>query len=117
MKDTMEDNNKLIETLLEKTGEYSKTSFELIKLKITDRITDVVSSLLPTAVIFFFIASCILFCSLGLSFWLGDILGKISYGLFAVAAAYGFIALFIRFVIYKWLKRIVGDSIIKRIFN
>jgi hypothetical protein len=117
MSDAMEDNNKLIETLLERTAEYTKTSFELIKLKITDRISDVVSSLIPSSVVFIFIASCMLFCSLGLSFWLGEILGKIAYGFFAVAAFYGFIAIFIRFVIYKWLKKIVGDYIIKKIFN
>jgi hypothetical protein len=117
MNDAMEDNNKLIETLLERTADYGKTSFELIKLKFTDRISDVVSSLIPSSILIIIIALCLLFCSFGMSFWLGEILGKISYGFFAVAAVYGFIAIFIRFVIYKWLKRIVGDSIIKRIFN
>ena len=33
----MEDNAKLIESILERTAEYGKTTFELVKLKALDK--------------------------------------------------------------------------------
>ena len=72
----MEDNAKLIESLLERAAEYGKTSFELVKLKALDKTSDVVSSFIPHSVVFVLIASFMLFLNLGLAFWLGEILGK-----------------------------------------
>jgi hypothetical protein len=113
----MEDSEKLIETLLERTADYTKTSFELIKLKTADKILEVVSSLVPSSVICIMIAFVLLFFSLGMSFWLGEVLGKTSYGFFLVAALYGFISIVVRFLLYNWLKKLVGNYIIKKIFN
>jgi hypothetical protein len=48
----MEENKKLIESLLEKATEYGKTSFELVKLKALDKTSDVVSSFIPHSVVF-----------------------------------------------------------------
>jgi len=113
----MEDKTKFIEVLLERTADYAKASFDLIKLKASDKITDVVSSMVPSSVVCLFIGTFLLFCSIGLSFWLGEFLGKTSYGFFVVAALYGFIAIVIRFLLYKWLKKLVGNYIVKKIFN
>ncbi|MGB8491641.1 MAG: hypothetical protein WCE64_11350 [Bacteroidales bacterium] len=76
----MEDNAKLIESLFERATDYSKTSFELIKLKALDKTSEAVSSLIPHSVVFVIFAVFILFLNLGLAFWLGEILGKTFYG-------------------------------------
>jgi hypothetical protein len=76
----MEENTKLIESLLEKATDYGKTSFELVKLRALDKTSDVVSSFVPNAVVFVLAASFFLFLNLGLSFWLGEILGEACYG-------------------------------------
>lgn len=89
MKD-MEDSANLLETLLERVTEYGKTSIELVKLKTLDKTTDIVSSLVPVSVVILLIASFMLFLNLGLAFWLGEVLGKIFYGFFVVAAFYLF---------------------------
>ncbi len=52
MKEVMEDNTRLLESLLERASEYVKTSLELVKLKALDKTTDVVSSLVPHSVVF-----------------------------------------------------------------
>jgi len=109
----MEDNTKLIEPLLEKAAEYGKTSYELLKLKALDKTSDVVSSFIPHSVVFVLIVSFLLFFNLGLSFWLGEILGKIYYGFFVVAAFYGVIGIVLHFFMHKRIKKIICNYIIK----
>jgi hypothetical protein len=110
----MEDNTKSIESLFEKATEYGKVSYELVKLKTLDKTSDVASSLIPHSVVFVLIASFLLFLNLGLSYWLGEILGKIYFGFFVVAAFYGIIGIVLHFFMHKRLKRIVGNYIIKQ---
>jgi len=115
--EAMEDNAKLIESLLERAAEYGKTSYELVKLKALDKTSDVVSSIIPNAVVFVLIASFMLFFNLGLAFWLGEILGNICFGFFVVAAFYGITAIVFHFFMHKWLKKFVCNYIIKQVLN
>jgi hypothetical protein len=113
MKD-MEDSTNLLETLLERATEYGKTSIELVKLKTLDKTTDIVSSLVPASVVILLLASFLLFLNLGLALWLGEILGKTFYGFFVVAAFYIFTGIIVHFFLRKWIKRIVGNFLVKR---
>ena len=113
----MEDNAKLLESLLERATEYGKTSFELVKLKTLDKTTDVVSSMVPHSVVFILFASFMLFLNLGLALWLGDILGKTFYGFFAVAAFYILAGIVIHFFMHKWIKKLVGNYFIKHVLK
>lgn len=113
----MEENGKLLESLLEKASEYGKTSLELAKLKALDKTTDVVSSLIPHSVVILLLASFMLFLNLGLALWLGDILGKAFYGFFVVAAFYFLAGIFIHFFMHNWIKKLVGNSFIKHILK
>ncbi|MFA6200323.1 MAG: phage holin family protein [Bacteroidales bacterium] len=111
----MEENMKSIESLLESTAEYGKTSYELIKLKLMDKVSDVLSSFVPLFVISILLASFLLFLNFGVALWIGEICGKIYYGFFAVGAFYGLIALIFYLFMNKWLKRIFYDYIVRKI--
>jgi len=113
----MEDNVKMIESLLERATEYGKTSYELVKLRTLDKVSDVVSSFVPNAITFIMILTFLLFFNLGLAFWLGGILGKTFYGFIAVAVFYGIAALVLYLFMHKWLKRIICNSIIKKVLK
>jgi len=113
----MEDTAKLIESLLDKATEYGKTSFELVKLKAVDKASDAVSSFVPYMIAIVFIASFMLFLSFGLAIWLGEILGEMYYGFLLVAAFYGVTGIFIHLVMYKWIKRRVGDRFVEQILK
>jgi fatty acid desaturase len=117
MMEHMEDNTKLLESLLERASEYGKASFELIKLKTLDKTTDVVSSLVPQSVVIALIASFMLFLNLGLALWLGDILGKPFWGFFVVAAFYILAGIVVHFFMHNWIKKLVGNYIIKRVLK
>jgi hypothetical protein len=113
----MEENANLLETLLERASEYGKTSIELTRLKALDKTTEIVSSIIPLSVVILLVASSLLFLNLGLAFWLGEVLGKIYYGFFIVAAFYVLAGIFIHFFLHKWIKRLVGDYFIKRVLK
>jgi hypothetical protein len=113
----MEENARLIESLLEKATEYAKTSFELVKLKALDKTSDVVSSLIPHSVVVSLIASFLLFLNLGIAFWLGEILGKTFYGFFVVAAFYVVAGIVIHFFMHKWIKKLVRNYFIKQVLK
>lgn len=113
----MEDHTRPIESLLESAAEYGKTSYKLAKLKALDKTSDVVSSLLSHYVVIVIILAFLLFLNLGLAIWLGEILGKIYFGFFAVAVFWGMTGILAHFILHKWLKRIAGDHFIKRLLK
>jgi hypothetical protein len=113
----MEENVKLVESLLEKAEDYGKTSYEVIKLKVIDKTSDVISSFVPHSIVFVLVASFLLFLNLGLAFWLGEILGKTYFGFFIVTAFYGIVGIVMHFFMHKWLKKLIWNSIIKLLLN
>jgi hypothetical protein len=113
----MDDNTNLIESLFERATDYGKSSYELVKLKTLDKTSDVVSSFIPNVVFYLILGSFFLFLNLGLAFWLGEILGKIYYGFFVVAGFYCLIAIIIHFFMHNWIKKVLGNYIIKRMLK
>jgi hypothetical protein len=102
----------LFSTLLDSVEEYGRTSYKLFTLKTLDKASDLASAVISriTAVI-----ACMTFlfmASLGVAFWLGDVMGRIWYGFFAVAAFYGLVGLVVYFFMHKGLKRIFANMII-----
>jgi len=113
----MEESTKLIESLLERATEYGKTSYELAKLKVLDKTSDVVSSFIPYFFVFVLFVSFMLFISLGTAFWLNEFFCKTYFGFFMVSAFYGIIGIVIYFFMQKWLKKIIRNFIIKQVLK
>ena len=113
----MEDKAGLLETLFERAEEYSKTSLELLKLKVLDRTSQIASMCMARAVVCIALALFILMVSIGVAFWLGDILGKIWYGFFIVAGFYGIAAFVLYFFLGRWLRKIYGNFIIRQVLK
>ena len=113
----MEDNIHTIESLLGQAIQYGKTSIELIKLQAVDKTSDSVSSLVPFSVIVITLGCILFFVNVGAAFWLGEVLGKIYFGFFAVAGFYVIVAFILRVFMYKWIKRIFYDYMIKQLLK
>jgi hypothetical protein len=113
----MEENSNLLETLLERASEYGKTSIDLAKLKALDKTTEIVSSVIPLSVVILLVVTSLLFLNLGLAFWLGEVLGKTYYGFLIVAVFYVIAGILIHFFLRKWIKRLVGDYLVKRLLK
>ena len=117
MTNAMEDNPKIIEELLGKVTEYGKTEIQLAKLKVLDKTSDAVSTAVPHLVVIVLALIFLLFVNLGIAFWLGGILGNIYYGFFAVSGFYGIAALILHFFMHKWLKKHVGNYIVRNVLK
>ena len=72
----MEEKNNLLRSLLDVATDYGETSIELVRLKVLDKTTDIVSSLVPLSIVIVFFLSFLLFVNLGIAFWLGETSGK-----------------------------------------
>ncbi len=113
----MEEKTNIIERLLERATEYGKSSFELAKLKALDKTSDVISTLMANSVVLVIISSFMLFLNLGFAFWLGEILGKIYYGFFVIAAFYGISGILIYFFMHDWIKQCFSNNFIKQMLK
>jgi len=113
----MEEKAKLLGSLVDRATDFGKTTYELIRLKAIDKTSEVVSSVVPHSVVLILFASFMLFLNLGLAFWLGEILGKLYYGFFVVAAFYILTGIIIHFFMHKWLKRIICNYVIRQLLN
>ena len=113
----MEDKAKLLESLLNSATDYGITTYELIKLKALDKTADVVSSVVPHSVVLILLSSFMLFLNLGIALWLGEILGKLFYGFLIIAGFYLLLGLIIYFLMYKWLKKLVCNYVIKQMLK
>jgi hypothetical protein len=92
----METIRTVIETLYERTEEYSKTSLELAKLK----------SLLFVLVL-----------NIGMALWMGELLGKSYYGFFIVAGFYLIAGFIFHFFLHNWIKKPVSKLIITQVLQ
>ena len=110
----MQDQAKMIETLLEDATEYGKTSLEIVKLKAVDKSSEVISSLVFQTILFVLAISFIVFVNLGLAIWIGKLLGQLYLGFFVMAAFYLIAGLIYYSFFQKEIKKQVSEYIIKQ---
>ena len=113
----MDNNVKLIESLIESTIKYGLAEVELVKLKTLDKLTDVVSGFIPHIVVFIILVLFLIFFNFGLAFWLGNLIGNNFYGFFAIAAFYAIGGIGFHFFMHKRMKRKISDYLVKQLFK
>ena len=106
-----------IEKLIERVEDYGKTTAELIKYKVVDKTSDIVSSLASKLIIFAVVALFAFIINIGLSIWIGEMLGKIYYGFFVVAGIYLLVILIIYASHEKLIKIPTKNSIISQMLK
>ncbi len=110
----MEDNAKLVASLLEKATDYGKTTFELSKLKLLETTTIVVPSLASKLIVTIMFTLFTLILNIGIALFLGELLGKSYYGFFIVAGFYLIMGIITFFFLHKWIKKPLSELIIKQ---
>ena len=113
----MDNQEFFFDPFLEKARTYGKTSIELYKLKAIEKTSDVASTLFSRMLAFSALGLFMLMISLGVAFWLGEVLGKVNYGFLCVGGFYGAVGLVLYFILHKWMKERASDAIIKKILN
>ena len=113
----MTDNATPVESLIERAENYGKTTFELFKLQAIDKSADVVSSLISRMVVITSVALSVLILNIGISLWLGKLLGDSFYGFYVVGGAYAFIALLLHVLRHSWVKNPISNLIINQLLK
>ncbi|OCB75303.1 hypothetical protein B0A79_16840 [Flavobacterium piscis] len=103
--------------LYEKAENYTKTSLELIKLKTVAAVADVLSTLTSRIAVGAVVAFFTLFLNIGISLWLGKVLGEYYYGFFIVALFYLIVAILMHTLQHKIIKTPIGNMIISSILK
>ena len=113
----MQDQAKMIETLLEDATEYGKTSLEIVKLKAVDKSSEVISSIVFQTILYVLVISFIVFVNLGLAIWIGKLLAQLYMGFFVMAAFYLVAGLIYYFFFQEKIKKQVSEYIIKQMLK
>jgi hypothetical protein len=110
----MESPTEMLVSLFERIEIYVRTTFELSKLKLLHTTTIIVTALIARMSVIIMFALFALIMNIGVALFLGELLGKLYYGFFIVAAFYLLAALILHFFMYKWIKKPISDLIIKQ---
>lgn len=106
-----------IETLFERAEDYTRTSAELVKLNAIDKSADVLSSLLSRLTVAIFAVMFVLLLNIGLSIWIGELLGKPYLGFFIVSSAYLAISIILYSFKDQWIKIPISNFIITKLLK
>ena len=112
----MDSQTNLIEPLLEKAETYSKTSFELLRLKALAKTADVTSTLFSRSLFILLVSFFAFTINIAVALWLGDVLGKNYYGFLIVAGFYA-LASIILLIVHPSIKTRVNNTIIRQLFD
>ncbi len=106
-----------IETLFETVKEYGQTHIDLVKLKVADRATDIISSLISNFLVLLALSMFMVILNIGIALLLGELLGKTYYGFFVLAVFYLIIGLIFNKMKSKWFQEPLGDMLVKKMFK
>lgn len=110
----METPVSIVETLFEKVETYGKLTFEATKLKSVETAATVATSLLTKMGVIVMISLFVIVLNIGIALLLGELLGKIYYGFFIVAAFYLLAGVVLHYFLHDWIKAPVSNFIIKQ---
>ena len=113
----MENETSFFEPLIKKAEAYGITTYQLFQLKASEKVVEVLSTVISRGTAMLILLTFVVFISIGISLWLGDLLGKTYYGFFGVAGFYAVIFCGLYFFFHKWTKKTVGNFIVKQMFN
>ena len=113
----MENNATTIEMLFEKAENYTKTTVELARLNVVDKTADVVSSLISRIAVSIVFAMFAFLVNIGLSLWIGELVGKIYYGFFIVSSFYLLIAIILYIFKDQWIKMPISNFMIVKMLK
>ena len=112
----MEDKSK-IEQIYERVEQYVSTSVELYKLKALQKVAETATSILTSVMLAIFGLLFLLFVSIGLAIYLGEVLGKMHYGFMIVSGIYLLFAVIVYALRAQVLKDKVNTYIVRKIFK
>ena len=103
-----------LESFLDKTQSYAKTSIELSKLKGLNATTNVVTEIIAQIIVLMIAMLFFVIISIGIAFWIGELLGVLYYGFFIVGGFYFLVGLLFYFFLQKWIDKPFSNLIVSK---
>jgi hypothetical protein len=113
----MQDQLNSLESLWNKTHEYVETKIELVKMKVAGRTAEMGAVIASRVLIWVVVLLMVVVLNTGIAIWLGEVLGKMYYGFFAVAGFYFLLTMIL--IIFRGgiIKNPVRNMLIKKILE
>lgn len=105
------------DSIVDQVEQYVKTTTELYTLKITEKVSTVVASVFSKLIIGSFVFVVIFMLTMGLSFWVGELMGHIYLGFLIVGGTVGLITLIMYVRRNIMIKKPIMDSIISQLLK
>ena len=105
-----------MEDLFDRTKDYLETRIRLSKLLLIDKTVSLFANMVSGVAVILLIAIALIFVSLGLGFYLSEVIGNTYAGFLIVAALYFLIALII-FLSKRKIERPLMDMMVKKIMK
>lgn len=113
----MSERTQTIQQLIEQGQELVKTQLAIYKLRATAKTADISGSVVAMILVGLAGLFFLLFISLGLAFWLTQLLNSTALGFTAVAVIYLLIALILYSIRRTTLKTAIADAVVGAILN
>lgn len=106
-----------IELLFERAQNYTESSIELLKLNAIDKIADISASLTFRLVFGLIVAMFSLFVNIGISLYIGKLLGEMYLGFLIVSGFYFVLAIVLFLFKNQLIKTPVTNLVIKKLLE
>jgi hypothetical protein len=106
-----------IEALMSKAGDLAETKAELWKLKMVNKVSETVASVISKIAIVALIGLALVVLSLGAAYWIGYMMGSLYYGFFIVGGAYILLGILVHVFRKQLIKKPISDIIIDRLIK
>lgn len=113
MKEREEEEQRFID----KIKEYINVRKELTILTIADKGSQLFANLVTDSIVIVFFILAFLFGSLGLSFYLSEVIGNTYSGFLIVAGFYLLLALIVYVIKDKYLEKRIANGVIRKFFK
>ncbi len=113
----MDSHHGTVETIFKKIEDLTINQTEIMKLKMYNKSIDLATFLIMKTISVAIIGLFLMFINIGISLWLGDLLGKSYYGFLVVGLFYALIAIFIHGVIYKSIQMQISNVFLAKILQ
>lgn len=113
----METTRKTLEDIIGHVETFGKTTIELSKLRSLETSTRLVPLVVARVCVIAMISFFIFVLNIGIALLLGDLLGRSYIGFFIVSGFYLILGVVFRFFLHGWIKKPIGEMIIKQILR
>jgi hypothetical protein len=118
--DNKEGSNSLSDqsaSLIDKVNNYLHTSLDLIKLRVIQKLAEVVSGLIARLLIFLLLIMFSLFVNVGIALFIGKLLNGYFWGFIIMSLFYLLIAVILYQFRHRLIHKTIGSSIIEQLLD